>query len=66
MQVPEHTDESNCSAGYEVSTKWLPSVALQQICSAVSFSIRTIVPPQCGHNQEAGSLVSRAVDVRRF
>jgi len=56
--VPKHTDDSPWSVGYELSTKRLGFANFLRISCAVNFSIRTIAPPQCGHNQERRNFVS--------
>src|SRR3989442_15323882 len=66
VYVPKHTDGWPWSVGYELSRKWLASADFQRISCAVNFSIRTMAPPQCGHNQEAGNFVSPAWSAGRL
>ncbi len=50
-RVPKQASVLAMDGSYEVSEKLSRPTDLQRICWAVSFSIKLIVPPQCGHNQ---------------
>src|SRR5271167_1110131 len=49
--VPEEATVSARHTRYDVSQKLSRPMELQRSCWAVSFSIRVMAPPQCGHSQ---------------
>lgn len=61
LRVQKQASLSPIDGGYELSEKLSTLMDLQRICCGVSFSIKAIVPPQCGQSQEHRGPGSEAV-----
>ena len=62
-RVPEQANVSSIDTRYDVSQKLSRPTDLQRSCWTVSFSIKVMVPPQCGHSQRQRGVGADAICV---